>query len=110
MAHLISGEFISALNKNGSKIPPLCNTSDVLPSASDKAELIAENFSGISLLVFLSRTNLRWPNIHEGPVKVIANIDSPKASGPDFISVVVLKNCEPELSYKPAELWNMSLK
>ena len=67
LAHLISGEFISALNKNGSKIPPLYNTSDVLPSASDKAELIAEKLSkipnldnsGISLLAFLSRTNLR---------------------------------------------------
>ena len=31
--------------------------------------------------------------------KVIENLDSSKASGPDCIPVVVLKNCEPELSY-----------
>ena len=31
--------------------------------------------------------------------KVITNLDSFKASGPDSILVVVLKNCEPELSY-----------
>ena len=33
-----------------------------------------------------------------------------KASGPDCIPVVVLKNCEPELSYILAELFNKCLK
>ena len=33
-------------------------------------------------------------------------LDLSKASGPDSISVVVLKNCEPELSYILAELFN----
>ena len=42
--------------------------------------------------------------------KVIANLHSSKASGPDCIPVVVLKNCEPELSYILAELFNMCLK
>ena len=42
--------------------------------------------------------------------KVIMNLDSSKASGPDCIPVVVLKNCEPELSYMLAELFNMYLK
>ena len=42
--------------------------------------------------------------------KVIANLDSSKASGPDYILVVVLKNCEPEFSYILAELFNMCLK
>ena len=42
--------------------------------------------------------------------KFIMNIDLPKASGPDCIAVVVLKNCEPELSYILAELFNNSLK
>ena len=42
--------------------------------------------------------------------KVIINLDSSKASGPDCIPVVVLKNCEPELSYILAELFNMCLK
>ena len=31
--------------------------------------------------------------------KVITNLDSSKASGPDYVPVVVLKKCEPELSY-----------
>ena len=42
--------------------------------------------------------------------KVITNLDSSKVSGPDCISVVVLKNCEPELSYILAELFNTCLK
>ena len=31
--------------------------------------------------------------------KIIINLDLPKAPGPDCIPVVVLKNCEPKLSY-----------
>ena len=42
--------------------------------------------------------------------KVLTNLDSSKASGPDFIPVVVLKNCKPEVSYILAELFNMCLK
>ena len=42
--------------------------------------------------------------------KVKTKLDSSKASGPDCIPVVVLKNCEPELSYVLAELFNMCLK
>ena len=42
--------------------------------------------------------------------KDITNLDSLKASGLDCIPVVVLKNCEPELSYILAELFNMYLK
>ena len=33
-----------------------------------------------------------------------------KGSGPDCIPAVVLKNCEPELSYTLAELFNKLLK
>ena len=42
--------------------------------------------------------------------KVIMNLDLSKTSGPDCIPVVVLKNCEPELSYILAELFNKCLK
>ena len=42
--------------------------------------------------------------------KIITNLDLSKASGPDCISVMVLKNCEPELSYILAELFNICLK
>ena len=41
---------------------------------------------------------------------VITSLDSSKTSGPEFIPVVVLNNCELELSYILAELFNMCLK
>ena len=75
-----------------------------------KNKLFAENFpknfnlddSGISLPVFHSRTNLKLYNISvtsKMVKKVIMNLDLSKASGPDCILVIVLKNCEPELNY-----------
>ena len=111
----------SVLNKGKSTILPLFNSPELLPSASDKAKLSAENFSvnsnldesGISLSVFRSRTNLKLHNISVTPKmvrKVVMNLDLSKASGPDCIPVVVLKNCEPELSYILAELFNKCLK
>ena len=42
--------------------------------------------------------------------KVIMNLELSEASGFDCIPVVVLKNCEPELSYILAELFNKCLK
>ena len=42
--------------------------------------------------------------------KVIMDYYLSKASGPDCIPVVVLKNCEPELSFILAELFNKCLK
>ena len=92
----------------------------MLSSASDKAKLFGENFSknsdlddsGISLPVFPSRTNLKLHiSVIPKMVKmVIMNHDLSKTSGPDCIPVVVLKNCEPELSYILAELINKCLK
>ena len=41
---------------------------------------------------------------------VIMNLHLPKPPGPDGIPVVVLKNCEPELSYILAKLFNKCLK
>ena len=90
-------------------------------SASDKVKFFAKNFSknfnlvdsGISLPVFPSRTNLKLYEISVTPKmvkKVIANLDSSKAPGRDCIPLVVQKNCEPELSHKLAELFNMCLK
>ena len=111
----------SVLNKGKSAIPPLFTGLEVLSSASDKAKLFAKNFSnnsnlddsGISLPVFPSRTNLKLHNISITPKmikKVITNLDSSKASGPDCIPVVVLKNCEPELSYILAKLFSKCLE
>ena len=109
----------------------------MLSSVSDKAKLFSENFSknsnlyelpfaaeghfsrssslddsGISLPVFPSRTNLKLHYISVTPKmvrKVIMNLDLSKASGPDCIPVMVLKNCESELSYILAELFNKCL-
>ena len=93
----------------------------MLSSASGKAKLFPEMFSnkfnlddsGISLPVFCSRTNLKLHNISvtwKMFKKVIMNLDFSKASVPDCIPVVVLRNCEPELSYILAELFNKCLK
>ena len=52
--------------------------------------------SGISLPVFPSRANLKLHNISVTAKivkKVIMSLDLSKASGPDCIPVVVLKNC-----------------
>ena len=42
--------------------------------------------------------------------KIITNLDSSKASGPDCIPVVVLKNCEPKLLHILAQVFDMCLK
>ena len=103
----------SVLKKVKSTIPPLFNGPEVLYSASDKAKTLklktAKNFSKnsnlddshIPLPVFPSRTNLKLHNISVTPKmvkKVIMNLDLSKASGPNCIPVVVLKNWQPELS------------
>ena len=104
------GELLIVFSTEVNLLYLLYSTAQRCSSASDKAKLFAKNFSknsdlddsGISLPVFLSRTNLKFHNISVTPKivnKVIANLDSPKASGPDCIPVMVLKNCEPEISY-----------
>ena len=71
----------------------------MLSFASDKAKLFAENFYKNSILdgsgihVFPSRINLKLQYISLTPTmltKVITNIDSSKASGPDCVPVLVL--------------------
>ena len=110
----------SVFNKGKSSVTPLFNDLEVLSSAFDKAKFFAKNFSnnsnlddsGISSPVLPSRTNLKLHNISVTPKmvkKVIMSLDSSKTSGPDCIPLVVLKNCEPELSYILAGLSNRSL-
>ena len=107
--------------KSKSAIPPLLNDGGVLSTASDKVKLLAKNFSknsnlddsGISLPVFPPRTNLKLRKISvtsKMVKKVITNLDLSKASGPDCIPVVVLKTCEPEISYIRAELFYKFMK
>ena len=66
----------------------------MLPSASDKAQFLIKTFLTTLILV----------------KNVIHNLDLLKASGPDCIIVVVLKNCEPQLSYVLDDLFNMCLQ
>ena len=66
----------------------------MLPSASDKAQFLIKTFLTTLILV----------------KNVIHNLDLLKASGPDCILVVVLKNCEPQLSYVLDDLFNMCLQ
>ena len=107
----------SVPNKGKSAIPPLFNDLEMLSSAPDKAKLFAKIFlknsnldeSGISLPVFPSRIKLNQHKIsitHKMVRNIIANFDLSKLSGSD----VVLKNCEPELSYILSELFIMCLK
>ena len=111
----------SVLNKVKSAIPSIFNGAEVLSSVSDKAKQFAEKFSKnynldesrIYLPVSPSRTNLKLHNISVTPKmvkKVITNLDLSKASGRDCIPVVVLKNCEPQLSDILAELFNKCLE
>ena len=96
--------YNSFLSKGKSAVPTLFNRWELLSPMSDKAKLFTENFSknsnlndsGISLPVFPSRTNLNLHNVSvtlKKVEKVITNLDLSKASGPDCIPVVVLKNC-----------------
>ena len=93
----------------------------MLSSASDKTKLFAKNVSqnsdledsGISLPAFLSWTNLKQHDIsvtHKMFKKIITNLDWLKVSGPVCIPVVTLKNCEHEISYKLAVLFNKCLE
>ena len=92
-----------------------------MSSASNKPKFFAENFSKnpnlddscIALPVFPAITNLKLHNISVTPKmvkKVKTNLDSSEASGPDCIPVVVLKNCQSELSYIIGELFSKFLK
>ena len=93
----------------------------MFPSVSDKAKLFPENIlknsdlddSGISLPAFACRTNVQLHNISVTPKivkKIEMNLDLSKASALDCIPVVLLKNCERELLYILAKLFNKCLK
>ena len=82
----------SVSNKGKSTIPPIFNR-------------------GVALCI--SQSKIIWVKTFLIPKmfkKVIMNLDLSKVSGPDCIPEVVLKNCEPELSYILAELFNKFLK
>ena len=102
----------TVLNKNKYAIPPLFISPEVLQNCSLKTFVITLILMTQVLEVFCSRSNLKL-HISITPKmvkKVITNPDSLNTSGPDCISLVLLKNCQPELSYILAEIFNVCLK
>ena len=110
----------SILNRGKSTIPPLFNGPEVLTTATDKANLFARNFSKNSTLDdssqvlpdFPSRTEQRLSSrkiTSRMVAKVIHNLDTFKATGPDRIPSIVLKMCSSELSPVLAKLYNRCL-
>ena len=94
------------LKKGKSAIPTLFGNPEMLSSASDKAELFADNFSKnsnfdnyhIFLLAFPYWTSLKLHNVTSNLVrKVITNINLSNTCYHDCIPWVVLKNCESQL-------------
>ena len=68
--------------------------------------------TGISLFIFPSKSNLKLHNIqlYNCITYKMVELDSWKSSGPDCIPLLVLKNCDPELSYILVELFIKCLK
>ena len=92
-----------------------------MSSAFDKAKLFAKNVSKISdlnesgttLSVFPSKTDVMLYHIFVTPKmikKIIRNFHFSKASGPDGVAVVVVRNCGPERSCILAEVFNLFLE
>ena len=90
----------------------ICTTSSMNKAVHMKHHWGNLDDSGISLPVLPSRTNLKLHNIPVTPKmvkEVIKNLDLSKASGPDCVPDVILKNCQPENSYILAELFDKCL-
>ena len=97
----------------------LFNGLKVLPSASVKQNSLLKNFLKtlilmiqVCLYLLYPLINLKLLNFSLTPnlvKKVTANLDLSKASRPGCFPVVVLKNCESELSYILAKVFNMCL-
>ena len=108
----------SVFNKSKSAIPPDSTAQRFYLLFLIMQNCLLKTFLKTLILMtqvsfFPSRTSLKLHNISVTPKmfkKVIMNLDLSKASGPDYIRVVFLKSCEPELSFIPAELFNKCLK
>ena len=109
------------LNRGKSPINTIINGPEVIFSSSDKAEPFTTNFaanstlddSNQSLSDSPSRTDSIVPDFHVSVKEVsclIHELEANKATGPDQIPVVVLKNLSPELSLIIAKLFNRCIK
>ena len=90
-------------------VPPLFDGVEVVTSAIGKSKIFASTFArncslpvtGQYLPEFPSRSRVSLDDVDISPskvAKIISNLDSTSASGPDRIPVTVLKHCLPELS------------
>ena len=109
------------LNRGKASIPTLVEESAQVISSSDKANLFASKFAANSTLDDLGFLPPDFPQITDEKLceskvsagqiaKLIKDLDSTKATGPDGIPVVVLKNLIPEISPILAKLFNCCLK
>ena len=90
-------------------VPPLFDGVEVVTSSIGKSKIFASTFArncslpvtGQYLPEFPSRSRVSLDDVDISPskvAKIISNLDSTSASGPDRIPVTVLKHCLPELS------------
>ena len=109
------------LNRGKSPIPTIINGPEVISASSEKAKLFASIFSSNSTLddsdhplpEFPSRTDCVLSDFRvtvKDVSRLIHDLVSSKATGPDEIPVVVLKNISPELSPLLAKLFNRCIK
>ena len=113
----------SFLHKNGTEaktIPPLqSQNGDVVYSARDKAELFNSFFTSQSTVEAkddpvptIPRTNLQIPHLTittNDVFKILTDLDTNKAVGPDLIHNKVLKNCAGVLAPPLTKLFNRSI-
>ena len=109
------------LGRGKSSVPTLINGPEVISSSVDKAELFAKNFAsnstlddkGCALPDYPTKTDKSLSNFTVSAkevAKLIRALDSTKATGPDNIPVVVLKNISPELSPILAKVFNKCIQ
>ena len=111
----------SVMNRGKSSIPTIVNGPEILSSSLDKADLFAKMFSSNSTLddeghplpEFPPRTDIDLSNLKVTPsmvAKFIHQLEPSKATGPDEIPVVVLKNLSAELSPVLSKLFNKCIR
>ena len=130
--HLVSSQRLGSkdfwkicsrvLNKSKSSSTPLVNVDgSVSVSSESKAQRLCDQFAsnstindaGAQLPIFPPRTQhtVSLPQISSKRVqKLIFELDSSKANGPDSIPVTVLRHCAPELSSILSKIFNLCLK
>ena len=109
------------LNQGKSSIPNLLVDNSIVTSSADKANIFASLFAKNSTLDDLGQSPPDFPLVTSTKLenfkvtakevsKLIKELDSSKATGPDGIPVIVLKHLSPELSPILAKLFNNCLK